>query len=432
MKFQKLILLIFLVVLGITGLTFASDTESFTVNGLKVILKKNTSTNIISANIYLKGGAAVLTPETAGIENFALIVAQEATKNYPKDKLNSMLEMMDSKIFSNSNMDYSSLQLTCVKDNFEPSWNIFADVLLNPVFDKADVDVQRAQIISAIKQTVDNADPYLGQLSTDAFYTDHPYSISVSGTIETVSSFTPNQLKSYLANRMKTSEMLLVVVGNTNRADVEKMVQASFWKLPVGNFKNISYPEVNHQAPSIKVVKRDLPTNYIQGSFSSPSFGTKDFYTMRIASSILRDRLFQEVRTNRGLSYAPAAGSATRFSNFGFIYVTAVNPDTTIKVMRAEVEKISSEKVTDSELRNKVNVMITQYYLGNETNASQANILAAFELSGAGYTESAKYTNYMQKVTTDDILNVCKKYMNNLQFVLLGNPKTLDIDTFMF
>lgn len=432
MKFRNLKLSIFLIVLGISGLTFASDTESFTVNGLKVILKKNTSTNIISANIYLKGGAAVLTPETAGIENFALIVAQEATKNYPKDKLNSMLEMMDSKIFSNSNMDYSSLQLTCVKENFEASWNIFADILLNPAFDKADADVQRAQIISAIKQTVDNADPYLGQLSTDAFYTDHPYSISVSGTVETVSSFTNNQLKSYLANRMKTSEMLLVVVGNTNRADVEKMVQASFGKLHVGDFNNITYPEVNHQAPSIKVVKRDLPTNYIQGSFSTPSLGTKDFYTMRIASSILRDRLFQEVRTNRGLSYAPAAGSATRFSNFGFIYVTAVNPDTTIKVMRTEVEKISSEKVSDSELRNKVNVMITQYYLGNETNASQANILAAFELSGAGYTESAKYTNYMQQVTTDDILNVCKKYMNNLQFVLLGNPKTLDIDAFMF
>jgi len=432
MKLRNFKLSIFLIVIGISGLTFSSDTESFIVNGLKVILKKNTSTNIISANIYLKGGAAVLTPETAGIENFALIVAQEATKNYPKDKLNSMLEKMDSKIFSNSSMDYSSLQLTCVNENFEASWKIFADILLNPVFDSSDVEVQRAQIISAIKQNVDNADPYLGQLSIDAFYTEHPYSISVSGTIETVTSFTGGQLKSYLANRMNTSEMLLVVVGNTDRVEVEKMVKASFGKLSAGDFHYISYPEVNHQTPSIKVVKRDLPTNYIQGSFSAPSFGTKDFYTMRIASSILRDRLFQEVRTNRGLSYAPAAGSAARFSNFGFIYVTAVNPDTTIKVMRTEVEKISSEKVTDDELRNKVNVMITQYYLGNETNASQANVLAAYELSGVGFTESEKYKEYMQQVTLDEILNVCKKYMNNLQFVLLGNPKTLDIDTFMF
>ena len=118
MKFRNLKLSIFLIVLGIAGLTFASDTESFTVNGLKVILKKNTSTNIISANIYLKGGAAVLSPEISGIENFALLVAQKGTKNYPKDILNSLLEKMNSKIISSVNSDYSSLQLRCVKQNF--------------------------------------------------------------------------------------------------------------------------------------------------------------------------------------------------------------------------------------------------------------------------------------------------------------------------
>lgn len=432
MKFRNLKLSIFLIVLGIAGLTFASDTESFTVNGLKVILKKNTSTNIISANIYLKGGAAVLSPEISGIENFALLVAQKGTKNYPKDILNSLLEKMNSKIISSVNSDYSSLQLRCVKQNFEKSWKIFADILLNPLFDKKDVELQRAQLISAIKQTVDNADPYLSQLSTRAFYTNHPYSVSVSGTIVTVSSFTDSQLKEYLKSRINTSSMLLVVVGNADRVEIEKMVRDSFGKLPVGDFKTIKYPEITHQVPSIKIVKRELPTNYIRGSFPAPAFGTKDFYTMTLASTILRDRLFQEVRSNRGLSYAPSAGSASRFSNFGFIYVTAVKPDTTIKVMRTEVEKISSEKVTESELRNKVNVMITRYYLGNETNASQANILAAFELSGAGFAESIKYKDYMQKVTTDDILNICKKYMKNLQFVLLGNPETLGIENFMF
>ena len=432
MKFRNLKLSIFLIVLGITGLTFASGTESFTVNGLKVILKKNTSTNIISANIYLKGGAAVLSPETSGIENFALLVAQKGTKNYPKDILNSLLEKMNSKIFSAVNPDYSSLQLRSIKQNFEKSWEIFTDILLNPSFDKKDVELQRAQQISAIKQSIDIADPYLRQLSTRAFYTNHPYSVSVTGTIATISSFTPSQLRNYLKSRLNTSSMLLVVVGNADRAEIEKMVQDSFGKLPVSDFKIIKYPEITHQVPSIKIVKRKLPTNYIQGSFSAPAFGTKDYYTMAIATSILRDRLFQEVRTKRGLSYAPAAGSANRFANFGFIYVTAVKPDTTIKVMHAEVEKMRSEKVSASELRNKVNVMITRYYLANETNASQANILAAFELSGAGFAESAKYKDNMQKVTADDILNVSKKYMKNLQFVLLGNPKSLEIENFMF
>lgn len=432
MKFRNLKLSVFLIILGVTGLTFASGPESFTINGLKVILKKNVSTNIISANIYLKGGALVLSPETSGIENLALKVAQEATANYSKDVLNSSLEQMNSKISSFANSDYSFLQLTCIKENFEKSWKIFSDILINPLFDKKDIELQRAQQISNLKQLVDNPDPYLNELSRQAFYNNHPYSVSVNGTIETVSSFTRNQLRSYLKSRLNTSSMLLVVVGNTTRPEVEKMVKDSFGNLPVGNFTTIKNSAVEHSAPSIKIVKRDLPTKYIRGTFPAPAFGTEEYYAMSIATSILRDRLFQEVRTNRGLSYAPSAGSANRFSNFGFIYVTAVDPDTTIKVMHAEVEKITSEMVKSSELKNKVNVLITRYYLGNETNASQANILAAYELSGAGFTESVKYMANMQKVTREAILNVSKKYMKNLQFVLLGNPKQLKVSNFMF
>jgi len=88
-----------------------------------------------------------------------------------------------------------------------------------------DLEIQRAKQISNIKQTVDNGDPYLNELSRQAFYNKHPYSVSVNGTIETVSSFTRNQLISYLKSRLNTSSMLLVVVGNTTRPEVEKMVK---------------------------------------------------------------------------------------------------------------------------------------------------------------------------------------------------------------
>ena len=113
---------------------FAQDIQSFEINGLKVILKQNTSNDIISANMFFKGGVTVLTEDQAGIENLTLVVAQKATKNYPKEQLNAELESMNSQINSNSNQDYSSLNLLCVKQNFEKSWNIFSDIILNPLF----------------------------------------------------------------------------------------------------------------------------------------------------------------------------------------------------------------------------------------------------------------------------------------------------------
>ena len=98
--------LLFLLILFPVASLFAQNVESFEVNGLKVIFKQNTANDIVSANMYFRGGVSLLDEHQAGLENLTLIVAQKATKNYSKEKLNSELESMNSQINSGSNLDY--------------------------------------------------------------------------------------------------------------------------------------------------------------------------------------------------------------------------------------------------------------------------------------------------------------------------------------
>ena len=410
----------------------AQNVESFDINGLKVILKQNTANDIISANLFFKGGVTILDEDQAGLENLTLIVAQKATKNYTKEQLNSELEAMNSQINSNSNLDYSSLSLLCVKQNFKESWNIFSDIILNPLFSEEDLNLERDKMIANIKQINDNPDAYLQKLSSEGFYVDHPYSVSVNGTEATLSSFTTKDLSDFYTQRLKTSEMLFVIVGNVTKPEVEKMVGDSFAKLERGNYKQVMPPAVTHAEPSVKVVERELPTNYIQGIYSAPSRGTADGYTMLIMNSILRDRVWEEVRTKRSLSYAPSAIYRSNFSNYGGIYVTAVDPDTTIKVMITELEKLKNDPITDKELTDKIRQFITFYYLGIETNQAQANILAFYELSGVGYKDVKNFLSHINKITPQDIQSVAQKYIKNLQFVLIGNPASLEVSSFMY
>jgi len=153
---------------------------------------------------------------------------------------------------------------------------------------------------------------------------------------------------------------------------------------------------------------------------------------MLIMNSILRDRVWEEVRTKRSLSYAPSAFYRANFSNYGAIYVTAVEPDTTIKVMIAELEKLKSNPISESELNNKIRQFITFYYLGNETNQAQASNLAFYELSGVGYSEAKNFFNHIKKITPQDIQNVAQQYIKNLQFVMIGNPTSLEVSTIMY
>jgi predicted Zn-dependent peptidase len=111
MKVINKALVIFLLVL-LTGTNVLSqDVQSFDVNGLKVIFKQNTANDILSVNMYFKGGVVNLNEDQAGLESLTLIVAQKATKNYPKDKLNATLERLNTQINSNADLDYSRLSM---------------------------------------------------------------------------------------------------------------------------------------------------------------------------------------------------------------------------------------------------------------------------------------------------------------------------------
>jgi len=432
MKVIKKVSVVFILVLLAGTNVFSQDVQSFDVNGLKVIFKQNTANDILSVNMYFKGGVTKLNEDQAGLEALTLIVAQKSTENYPKDKLNAALERMSTRINSNANLDYSSLSMLCVKQNFDESWNIFADMLLNPSFTEEDLNLERDRLISSIKQVNDNPDAYLQKVVTNEFYIDHPYSVPVNGTEETLNSFNTQDLKDFMSGRLQTSQLLLVVVGNTTMSELQQKVKNAFGSIPVGSYNKITLKKVNHAEPSIKIIYRELPTNYIQGSYAAPERGTADGYSMLIANSILRDRVWEEVRTKRSLSYAPSARYRANFSNLGAIYVTAVDPDTTIKVMINELERLKNEPISDKELTNKVRQFITYYYMGKETNQAQANALAFYELAGIGYNRVSKFLTYVNKVTPKDIQDVAQKYMKNLQFVLIGNPETLEIASFMY
>src|SRR5829696_8936325 len=273
----------------------AALVSEFEVNGLKVLLKRREGSLTVAAGLFIRGGASNINAANAGIETLMLSAATEATTNFPRAKMRSELSRMGTLIGSSSNNDYSVLSLATTRMHFDRSWEIFADVALRPSFTKEDVAlVQERQVVSLSDDT-DNPDVYLQRLQERVAYTGHPYLNSTSGTRETVGKLTPQELRQYHTKLMETSRLLLVIVGDLNQAEVRDLVTASFGKLPRGNYKPEAVPQLAFDKSSVEVTPRELPTNYVQGLFTAPSLTSPDIYAMRIASSLLRDRVFEEV-----------------------------------------------------------------------------------------------------------------------------------------
>jgi zinc protease len=408
----------------------AALVSEFEVNGLKVLLKRREGSLTVAAGLFIRGGSTNINAQNAGVETLMLSTATEATTNFPRAKMRTELSRMGTVIGSSSNNDYSVLSLGTTRTQFDRSWQIFTDVVLRPSFTNEDVSLVQKRMIVSLSDDTDSPDVYLQKLQERVAYAGHPYVNSTSGTPESIARLTPDDLRRYHTKLMETSRLLLVMVGDLNPNEVRDLVAASFGKLPRGTYKPENVPALAFDKSTVEVTPRELPTNYIQGLFTAPSLTSPDIYAMRVASSLLRDRVFEEVRVKRNLSYAPDAFLRTQAANVGGLYVTAVDANQSIRVMLSEIARLQSQPVSAEDIHAVIAQYLTTYYLGQETNAAQAGELAQYELIGGGWRNSVDFLEKLSAVTPGDIQRVSQKYMRNIRFVVLGNPRSVDPNIF--
>lgn len=408
----------------------ASLVTEFDVNGLKVLIKQRPGSLTVAGGLFVRGGSRNITAENAGIESLMLDVATEASANFPRERMRTELARMGTVIGASENFDYSVLSVTSTRSNFDRSWQIFVDVALRPAFTKEDFELVKSRKVASLRDDTDDPDSYLQRLQERVAYAGHPYLNRPEGTAESVSRLTLEDVRKYYQQMMQTSRLLLVMVGDLDVADVRQRVTAAFGKLPRGNYRPEPMPQLSFTSPTVEVIQRGLPTNYIQGLFTAPPLTAADIYPMSVASNLLRDRVFEEVRVKRNLSYAPNAFLSSQDANVGGIYVTAVDANQAVSVMLDQIKRLQTKPATEEDITGVVSQFLTSYYLGQETNAAQAANLAEYELIGGGWRNSFEMLSRLSSVTPAEVQRVAQKYMRNIRFVVLGDPKSIDTNVF--
>ncbi len=409
----------------------ASLVTEFEINGLKVLVKRREGSQTIAAGLFIRGGVENISASNAGVEAFMLNVASEASANFPRDRMRKETARMGTVISDGVNYDYSALSMAATRANFDRSWEIFTDVALHPSFTKEDVALVQSRILAGLQGETDEPDAYLQRLQDRAAYAGHPYLNRPEGTADNIRRLTAEDLRAYHQKIMQTSRLLLVIVGDLDPAQLKTRITASFGKLPRGDYKPQPLPPLTFTSSTVDVTSRELPTNYIQGLFTAPSITSPDIYPMRVASSLLRDRVFEEVRVKRNLSYAPDAFLRNQSANIGGLYVTAVDANQAVRVMLNEIARLQREPIGRDDINAVIAQFLTSYYIGEETNAAQAAELAQYELIGGGWRNSLTFLEKLRAVTPADVQRVAQKYMRNIRFVVLGNPQQIDKNVFI-
>jgi predicted Zn-dependent peptidase len=320
--------------------------------------------------------------------------------------------------------------MLCLKESWDKSWNLFADAVMNPAFDLTEFANKKEQFVSSAKQNEADPDGKLEDIMFTTAFKGTNYEKNPKGTSESLANLTLEDVKSFYSSNVSKQRAFLVVAGNVDESDIIEKVKASLSNLPEGT-PPPKTDAVKIEQPAQDIVERKISTNYLSGIMSGIPWDSPDAVAMMVAMNIMHKRYFVELRSKRGLSYAPAAfmyGIAIT-NPFTEFYITTDHPKEAIQTMVDIINDVRKNGFTEDELKGSKDTYITTYFMRLETASNQSLNIGRWELRGnmAAFNEFEKLVN---SVSLPDINRVFTGNTGTIKWNYLGDPAKISPEDF--
>ena len=191
-------------------------------------------------------------------------------------------ERLGANIGTASSMDMTNVSLYALKPNLAASLDLLADVVRNPAFRPADLDRERAGLLTQIAtEKTEPTSIALRTLPPLLYGTQHPYGVPFTGSGDEkgVTAATRDDIVAFHDKWIRADNATIFVVGDTTLAELTPLLEARFgsWKAPATAKGTKSFPAMVVAKPRIILIDRpQSPQSMILAGETLPLKGTDD------------------------------------------------------------------------------------------------------------------------------------------------------------
>jgi len=158
-------------------------------------------------------------PETSGLSGFLSSMWLRGTRGRSAADFARATESLAAEIDGFSGRNSLGLTLETPSGRLEPALELFAEVLLEPAFDRDEIERERRDTLAAIERREDRLAQRAFLLFAETHYRHHPYRQPVLGTAKSVRGFDREQLIAHHGRLIKARNLALAVAGDVDPDD---------------------------------------------------------------------------------------------------------------------------------------------------------------------------------------------------------------------
>src|SRR3990172_4521620 len=158
-------------------------------NGLTLLHVERHNLPLVMATLLVKASPIDEPEDLAGLSNLTASLLDEGTKTRTSTQISEEIEFIGASIGQGTDYDYTTVSLSVLKKDVEKGFEIFSDVVLNPIFSDEEITRKRDLIKGSLKQSEESPNFLASRAFRKAVYGGgggHPYGRLVEGSVETL------------------------------------------------------------------------------------------------------------------------------------------------------------------------------------------------------------------------------------------------------
>ena len=408
-------------------------------NGLTVFLLEDRTWPLVEGQVLVRTGAAFEPAEKVGLASITgNVLRTGGTTTVDADALDEELERMGGVIESGIGDTSGSLNFSFLTQTADRGLDLVADVLRNPAFDQEKIDVALEGERAGVARRNDDLNGLVAREIQQAVWgEDHPYARTTE--YATLEAITRDDVVGFYSYFYHPDNMMIAVWGDFDADEMLAEITERFGDWPRGNVDVPEFPNEPNQTQRRRVLvanKNDVN----QTRFSMGHVGMRaddpDYYAMSVANRILGggfgDRLFNEVRTNKGLAYNVGSTTGVGFATPGvfqaYCGTKSGSTEDAVGTVLEVIEEMRTEPVTEEELKDAKEGMLASNVF-NYVSKRQV-LQRKMNLEYLGYPDDflERYNDSIRAIERDDVLDVMQRRVNPDEFAIVAVGKTADWD----
>ena len=348
-------------------------------NGFRIVTENMPGLKSASVGIWVNAGGRHERLEQNGIAHFLEHMAFKGTSRRSSVQIAEAIEDVGGYINAYTSREMTAYYARVLADDVALALDVVSDIVLNPIFDSAEIEVERGVILSEIGQVLDTPDDIIFDWLQEVSYPGQALGRSILGPEERVASFQKQDLSAFVSENYGANQMVLAAAGAVDHDQIVLQCEEIFGDLVAR--KQTATIQGRFHGGEIRQVK-DLEQAHFALAFESPDYKNPDIYTAQVFSTAfgggMSSRLFQEIREKRGLCYSIFASAGAYCDTGTMTLYAGTSGDKVAELANITIDELkrAADDMSEVEVARARAQMKAGLLMGLESPSSRAERLA--------------------------------------------------------